>query len=314
MDGDLIIIISVIVAVTLIRLFVMSMNASKSFFGRISNRLKNSIPVFALKKRRKTDESVFGHAKAKSTDEKYFRLLLPSLASIALCMICLAGTTWAWFTASISAPTQTIVSANYDILVELKDGDAAVLPIENKYSLSANTAYTVTLTANGTAKQFGGYCIVKNREKTLYTAAILPDSTIVFTLVPETAAEYTFTAVLGTYSGTADITDGCTVGKITVNEPSDTEPPTEKTNENIYVVKSGDTLSSIASNYGVSAEKIAAYNGITSDTVLQVGQKIKIPPADYILPEESTSSPAVSEPQTESNTEIPTEAETTPEA
>lgn len=44
-----------------------------------------------------------------------------------------------------------------------------------------------------------------------------------------------------------------------------------------YTVKSGDTLSKIASRYGVTVKKIADYNHLSNVNSLRVGQKLKIP-------------------------------------
>lgn len=43
-----------------------------------------------------------------------------------------------------------------------------------------------------------------------------------------------------------------------------------------YVVKSGDTLKSIADKYGTSLTKLAAHNHITNPDMIKPGQKIKI--------------------------------------
>ncbi len=51
------------------------------------------------------------------------------------------------------------------------------------------------------------------------------------------------------------------------------QPPSET----VYTVKSGDTLSKIASAYGTTYQALAAYNGIANPNVIYVGQKIKIP-------------------------------------
>jgi len=48
-------------------------------------------------------------------------------------------------------------------------------------------------------------------------------------------------------------------------------------NKNIYVVKEEDTIESIAEDYGVSAESIKNENNFNNDTVIQIGQEIKIP-------------------------------------
>ena len=58
---------------------------------------------------------------SKSTDENILRLLVPSLLGILLCMICLAGTTWAWFTASVQTQPQTIEPAEQTLPQESTD-------------------------------------------------------------------------------------------------------------------------------------------------------------------------------------------------
>lgn len=52
-----------------------------------------------------------------------------------------------------------------------------------------------------------------------------------------------------------------------------------KTDEIVYTVKRGDTLSAIAAKYGTTYQKIATHNGITNPNLISVGQKIKIPTA-----------------------------------
>jgi membrane-bound lytic murein transglycosylase D len=51
-----------------------------------------------------------------------------------------------------------------------------------------------------------------------------------------------------------------------------------KHSADIYTVKQGDTLSSIAAKYGTTAKKIAEYNNMKNMHSLNIGQKLKIPP------------------------------------
>jgi LysM repeat protein len=51
-----------------------------------------------------------------------------------------------------------------------------------------------------------------------------------------------------------------------------------------YTVKSGDTLSGIASKFKVSIRLVQCYNGITNPDRLQLGQKVRIPPDGYSCP------------------------------
>lgn len=71
-------------------------------------------------------------------------------------------------------------------------------------------------------------------------------------------------------------------------KPHDTAPATQvqdsselsniyEHNQDVYVVKEGDTLGSIAEDYGVTVEAIQNENKFESDTVLQIGQEVKIP-------------------------------------
>jgi len=49
-------------------------------------------------------------------------------------------------------------------------------------------------------------------------------------------------------------------------------------NPNIYIVKKGDSLSSIAAQYGTTARKIADFNNLQNINALSIGQKLRIPP------------------------------------
>lgn len=82
-----------------------------------------------------------------------------------------------------------------------------------------------------------------------------------------------------------------TVKPQTVTQPvketvSTTTPPLDNTNEiladlpdNIYIVKDGDTLYSIAEDYGVAVKALAELNGLAEDETLKIDQELKIPEA-----------------------------------
>ena len=46
----------------------------------------------------------------------------------------------------------------------------------------------------------------------------------------------------------------------------------------LYTVQPGDTLSGIATSYGITVEQLAEYNGITDVHALRLGQELAIPP------------------------------------
>jgi len=57
----------------------------------------------------------------------------------------------------------------------------------------------------------------------------------------------------------------------------------------IHVVKSGESLSSIAAQYGVNMYTLASYNGIRTVDYLRVGQRLRIPAAPQVRPVTRTS-------------------------
>jgi len=57
-----------------------------------------------------------------------------------------------------------------------------------------------------------------------------------------------------------------------------TTPAATPGGERSYTVAAGDTLSAIASQFGVTVDGIKSLNGLTSDT-LQIGALLRIPPA-----------------------------------
>lgn len=63
-------------------------------------------------------------------------------------------------------------------------------------------------------------------------------------------------------------------------------------NKDIYVVKEGDTIDSIAEDFGVAADEIIKENGFSSDSELQIGQEIKIPAGDNEAIEEEVKEEA----------------------
>ena len=129
-------------------------------------------------------------------------MLCPSLLGIMVCLICLAGMSWAWFTAGVQSQS-TITAKSYTLNETVKvktDGtsgnsaDAANTGTLKKesdgtYTLAANTQYVVTLNPSAAPKN-GGYCILKmtyagdggNVEKKYCTVALTSDNEFNFTI------------------------------------------------------------------------------------------------------------------------------------
>jgi LysM repeat protein len=71
---------------------------------------------------------------------------------------------------------------------------------------------------------------------------------------------------------------------------SATTTPDTAEGEQSYTVKSGDTLSSIAKQFGVRVRAIRSANSLTTDRII-VGQKLKIPAKTATLPAATATNP-----------------------
>jgi LysM repeat protein len=77
------------------------------------------------------------------------------------------------------------------------------------------------------------------------------------------------------YAGQTLKIPGETGGPPPTTPPPTTPPPS--TGTGTYVVKPGDTLSSIAARFGTTVQQLAALNGITNVNLIYVGQVLKVP-------------------------------------
>lgn len=144
-------------------------------------------------------------------------LLLPSVLCILLCMVCLCGMTFAWFSAASNTPASPVRSAEYTVSVRVADGETDAPVQGGHYVLTAGTEYTVTLTASGTATT--GFCLLTlsftegTGSETLYTGQFVPGQTMTFTLRLTADATVDFSAQWGTSSRSThpDISAGAVV-------------------------------------------------------------------------------------------------------
>ncbi len=132
------------------------------------------------------------------------------------------------------------------------------------------------------------------------TAAPLATSTISATLAAQTPTITPTQAVTPTSTSTPTATVTPT------STPSPTLTPTAS--PDVYVVKAGDTLSTIAAQVDRTIAALAAYNNIKDPTTIQVGQTLKIPPADYVPPTPTPKRPT----KTPTPTATPTPSITLP--
>lgn len=154
----------------------------------------------------------------------------------------------------------------------------------------------------GTSSYYGSYDPSKNYIDGVSTNKI--DVTVVSvgmgddTDTTETTDVTTETTTPETTTAPAETTSPVETEAVTtkaITEPL-SEPETEAATtaaEIVYTVKSGDKLWQIAEKYGVSLENIVAYNNIENPDKIITDQKLRIPPAGWTIPTETTSAPEV---------------------
>ncbi|RUA18160.1 MAG: hypothetical protein DSY55_00725 [Clostridia bacterium] len=115
-----------------------------------------------------------------------------------------------------------------------------------------------------------------------------------FSVPPAQSAAETATPT-PTQTATATSTPTTTPTEAPTATATATETPTPP-NPDVYIVKSGDTLSAIAQKVHRSVDALAAYNKISAPTTIQVGQTLQIPPDNYTrstpTPGRPTATPA----------------------
>lgn len=68
-----------------------------------------------------------------------------------------------------------------------------------------------------------------------------------------------------------------------------TPPPTPTLAPMVYIVQAGDTIFSIASRFGTTADALCTYNNLPDCTIIHPGQELLIPTPEVIPPTETPS-------------------------
>lgn len=172
----------------------------------------------------------------KKQNDGLLHLLTIATVGLCACLICLCGVSWAWFTATTSTGTAVIQAATYAVGVSANGtGDVEITSESGTTTVTFTAAgeYTVTLTPSGTAQN--GYCKISYADADYYTGQ-LTTGTLQFTVNADASSELTVTPQWGSYSGSADLNSGDTIGNATgntqeppMNAATTTEPATTTT-------------------------------------------------------------------------------------
>lgn len=121
------------------------------------------------------------------------RVFTTPLLAILICLTCLSGLTFAWFTANTAQPTQSIRTASFALSATIQHQNAGMTetltPSAGKFALTAKTTYTISLSTTGSTAS-RGYGVLTltaagGSSSMLYTQTIAQDATFSFTYVPD---------------------------------------------------------------------------------------------------------------------------------
>lgn len=118
----------------------------------------------------------------KVSDAAMTKFLAISVICILICMSCLVGTTWAWYSSSVtSAPNETI-GGNFDFSIVISE---TIEPDENGIYTFNGGEHTVTLTSIGMCDS--GFCQVIAKKEgaigaTTYYYALSKDKPVSFSV------------------------------------------------------------------------------------------------------------------------------------
>ena len=112
---------------------------------------------------------IFRRKPSEKKEQSLLRLLLPSVLGFALCFVCLAATTWAWFVVSVTSNSNTIQTASFEVEVAVFDSNGDLVPAntDGSYTVSAGGTYTVALQKTGNAEKV--YFLIKDGDTEYYT-------------------------------------------------------------------------------------------------------------------------------------------------
>ena len=108
-----------------------------------------------------------------SVDKAFMQSFTVSILCILLCIVALCSATWAWFGGTASSGGNTAQSANCVLSVLAVNSDATTaLHDGDTFLFVSNTPYTVTISAEGTAR--AAYCIFDAETRSYYTESVDP--------------------------------------------------------------------------------------------------------------------------------------------
>ncbi len=163
--------------------------------------------------------------KSKKPSRKTTGRAAVMIAAMLVTLLFCSVTAFAWFSANVANTGNTIETGDYQITVEIKDGDNFVLidPVNLPLQLGTGT-YTIRLTASGAVST--GYCKIALNDQYYYTPQLAPEKRMEFTIALDELTNASFMAYWGNYDG-EDVIDpekGIVVGTPSAGNSLNNEP------------------------------------------------------------------------------------------
>ena len=185
-------------------------------------------------RRRKVHEQFYMEIEQERAE--LIRTLGPPILAIILCLICLCGMTWAWFTANDEGTVAEIKSAHVLPDVTLTDNSSEDFDAKEKsdiqecsFNLSAQTEYTLDIRKGSKCSASEGYAEITISgdtygSKTYRTSELISDSPGTYRLTIQAGEDVSVTVEGCWGSSSRDITDsGSTITVGDYSPPSDGE-------------------------------------------------------------------------------------------
>ena len=205
----------------------------------------------------------------KVSDVSFSRIIVSSVLGILLCIFCLAGLTWAWFSGSSSSAANSITAAEFKVKVKINGSE--ITSADGKYTLN-QTVNTVTVTADGSATT--GYCKVKFGENTYHTIQIFkvpaennPQS-VTFTVKSVAGAELEIIPQWGTYANRTEPLIGDKQNGLSVVPPTEinTQPQATEPIGNTEAENNAGNSETEATSQTSNVSSAEVQEGATSKT------------------------------------------------
>jgi len=154
----------------------------------------------------------------KLTDKAFIRLVITSFLAVVLCVTCLCGASWAWFSGSTTSTGNEITTAICELKIFVNDGSStelAAVTVDSEAILSLDAGnYTVVMTLPQDSAS--GYSVITVDGISYYSEALISSSdpveqTLTFNLTLESEHSVKVAAHWGIYSGTIDVSNSGTL-------------------------------------------------------------------------------------------------------